>query len=165
MSSVNPTGRLLRRLGVGVLTLVVTAPIAFVLFAMGLMVAEVVMFPLATLVIAVITAIIASWAAWRLAGDGMRTDVTSVTARNLAWGLVPAAVALAFPLLLVPLVFVTGSVLVYTVVVATALAFRHRTAERSIGKKLAQTACWLVGTGITTAAVIFVASLLNLTGA
>lgn len=149
----------------GVITLVVTAPIAFILFAMGLMVAEVVMFPLASLVIAVIAALIASWAAWRLAGDGMRTDVNSVVGHNLAWGVVPAAVALAFPQLLVPLVFLTGSVLVYTVVVATALAFRHRTADRSIGRKLAQTAGWLAGTGIATAAVIFVASLFNLTGA
>ena len=75
MSNVTRAGSRIRRLGVGVITLLVAAPIAFILFAMTLMVVEFVMFPLASLVIAVVTALIASWAAWRLAGDGMRTDI------------------------------------------------------------------------------------------
>lgn len=91
MSSASRTNHLLRRLGVGAITLLIAAPIAFVLFVMGLMVAELVMFPLATLVIGVVTGVIASLTAGGLVTDGWRADVDRVVGRSLAWVTIPAA--------------------------------------------------------------------------
>jgi len=165
MSNVTRAGSRIRRLGVGVITLLVAAPTAFILFAMALFVVEFVMYPLASLVIAVVTALIASFAAWRLAGDGMRTDVNNVAARSLAWGVIPAVAAFVSPWVYPRVDILLAAVLIYSVVTATTLTFRHRTAETSVRKGLIQSAGWLAGTGLAVAAVIFIASLLGLTGA
>jgi hypothetical protein len=140
----------------------IASPVAFVAFAMSLMVAEMVMFPTATMVTAVITALVASWAARRLAGDGDETNVSRVAWRNLAWAMIPAAVA---PFLaLFPIGAVAIAVL-YTSIGATRLAFRHRRPKRPIGTDLALSAVWLVGTGLGVAFILFVASRFGLTGA
>ena len=166
MSTANPTSSLLRRLTVGIVTQLIATPISFVLFSMGLVVHEAVMFPLATLVIAVITALIASWITWKLAGNGHRADLSQVIPRNLAWGVIPAVAAAIYPLApLFPNAVLQGAALVYTTAMATRLSFRYRTPETSLARGLGLSAVWVVGTGLAMAAVIFVASLFDLTGA
>lgn len=153
-----------RRLLVGLIVLVVAAPITFIGFAMGLLVVEFVIYPTVILVISVLTALVASWAADGLAADGLHTDLDQAVARNLGWGLIPAAAAVlalfghAADLLLF-------LVVIWMVVAATTLVFRCRRAKTSTGKRLAQSGVWLLGTGLTTAAIVFVASLFGLTGA
>ena len=84
----------LRGASVFVITVVVSAPVTLFLFVLGLVVVEFVIFPIATLATAVIAALVAGWAAGRLAGDGYRTDIGAVAWRNLAWAIIPAAVRL-----------------------------------------------------------------------
>ena len=155
-----------RRLLVGLITFVIAAPISFVLFAMGLMVAEMVIYPTATLVTAVITALIASWMAGWLMRDGQHTDLNKVVLHNLAWGIFPALVALAYLRLVFPFptAFLLGAILLWTTVTATQFAFRFES-ETSSGARLTSSAAWLVGTGLATAAIIFVASFFGLIGA
>lgn len=152
---------------VGLITIVVAAPISFVLFAMGLIVAEAVIYPTATLATAVITALIASWMVDWLTRDGQQTDLNRVVRRNLAWGILPALVALAYPRLVLPFpnAFLFGAILLWTAVTATRFASRHRREATSRRGRVAGSAAWLVGTGLATAAIIFVASLFGLTGA
>lgn len=154
-----------RRLLVGLIVFVIAAPVAFIGFAMALMVAEFVIFPTATLALTVITALIASWTADGLGGDGRHSDLNTVARRNLAWGLIPAAAALAAPWLPPVAAFLLYVVVLWTVTAATRLAFRYRRTKTSKARRLAQSAAWLMGAGLTTTAIIFVASLFGLTGA
>lgn len=153
-----------RRLLVGLIVFVVAAPITFIGFAMGLLVVEFVIYPTVILVISVLTALVASWAADGLAADGLHTDLDQAVARNLAWGLIPAAAAV-FALFGPAADLLLFLVVIWMVVAATTLAFRCRRAKTSTGKRLAQSGVWLLGTGLTTAAIVFVASLFGLTGA
>lgn len=153
-----------RRLLVGLIVFVVAAPITFIGFAMGLLVVEFVIYPTVILVISVLTALVASWAADGLAADGLHTDLDQAVARNLAWGLIPAAAAV-FALFGHAADLLLFVVVIWMVVAATTLAFRYRRAKTSTGKRLAQSGVWLLGTGLTTAAIVFVASLFGLTGA
>ncbi len=82
-----------RRTAVFIITVVVSAPFALFLVVLGLVVVEYVIFPTATLATGVIAALVAGWAASRLAGDGYRTDIGAVAWRNLAWAIIPAAAA------------------------------------------------------------------------
>jgi hypothetical protein len=154
-----------RRLLVGLIVLLVAAPVTFVGFAMALVVVELVIFPTVTLVIAVVTALVASWAADGLAGDGLHTDLDQTVSRNLVWALVPAALAVLSIFVPPTGPFLLLLVVIWLVVAATALAFRHRRAKTSTGRRLTQSGVWLFGTGLATAVVIFVASLFGLTGA
>ena len=155
---------MIRPLFVGVIVFVVTAPVAFIGFAMALMVAEFVIFPTATLALTVITALIASWTADGLGGDGRHSDLNTVVRRNLAWGVIPAAVAVASPWLPPVAAFLPYVVVLWTVIAATRLTFRYRRIQTSQARRLTQSAVWLMGTGLTTTAIILVASLLGLTG-
>lgn len=150
------------RLLVGVLTVLIASPVAFVVFAMSLLVAEVVMFPTATLAIAVIAGLVASWAARMRAGDGNGPDVNAVISRNLMWAIVPASVS---PFLAMFPVGAVAIAVLYTGIGATRLAFRHRRPKRSISKDLALWAMWLAGTGLGVAVILIVASQFGLTGA
>lgn len=154
-----------RRFLVGLIVLLVAAPVTFVGFAMALLASEFVIFPTMTLVIAVVTALVASWAADGLAGDGLHTDLDQAVGRNLVWALMPAAVAVVSIFVPPSGPFVLLFVVIWMTVTATTLVFRYRRAKTSMGRRLAQSGFWLLGTGLTTAVVIFVASLFGLTGA
>ena len=154
-----------RRLLVGLIVLVIAAPITFIGFAMALLVVEFVIYPMITLVIAVVTALVASFAADGLAGDGLHTDLNRAVGRNLAWGVVPAALAVLSIFVPPAHAFLLAFVVLWMVVSATALAFRYRKAKTSTGSQFMQSGAWLLGTGVTTAVVVFVASLFGLTGA
>jgi hypothetical protein len=132
---------------------------------MALMVAEFVIFPTATLALTVITALIASWTADGLGGDGRHSDLNTVVRRNLAWGVIPAAIALASPWRPPIAAFLPYVVVLWTVIASTRLAFRYRRIQTSQARRLTQSAVWLMGAGLTTTAIIFVASLFGLTGA
>lgn len=154
-----------RRFLVALIVFVIAAPITFIGFAMGLLVVEFVIYPTVILVISVVTALVASWAADGLAADGLHTDLDQVVTRNLAWGLVPAALAV-LSIFVPPFgAFLLFFVVIWMVVAATTLTFRYRRAKTSTGKRLAQSGVWLLGAGLTTAAIIFVASVFGLTGA
>jgi len=156
---------MIRRLLVGLIVFVIGAPAGFIGFAMALMVAEFVIFPTATLALTVVTALIASWAADGLGGDGRHSDLHTVVRRNLAWGVIPAAVALASPWLSHSVAaFLPHVVVLWTVIAATRLAFRYRRTKSPKARRLAQSAAWLGGAGLTTTAIIVVASLSGLTG-
>ena len=71
-----------RRTAVFIITVVVSAPFALFLVVLGLVVVEFVIFPTATLATGVIAALVAGWAASKLAGDGYRTDIGAVAWRN-----------------------------------------------------------------------------------
>lgn len=156
---------MIRRLLVGLIVFVIAAPVAFIGFAMALMVVEFVVLPTATLVLAVVSALVASWAADGLAGDGRHSDLDTVARRNLAWAVIPAALALVSPWWHPVAAFLLYVVVLWTVVAATRLAFRYRRPKASMARRLAQSVVWLMGTGLTTTATIFVASLFGLTGA
>jgi len=153
-----------RRLLVGLIVFVIAAPVAFIGSAMALMVVEFVVLPTATLVLAVVSALVASWAADGLAGDGRHSDLDIVARRNLAWAVIPAALALVSPWWHPVAALLLYVVVLWTVVAATRLAFRYRRPKASNARRLAQSAVWLMGTGLTTTATIFVASLLGRTG-
>ena len=146
-----------------VIAVVVSAPFTFILFTLGLMVVEFVMFPAAILATGVIATLVAGRVAGRLAEDGYRTDIGAVAWRNLAWAIIPAA---ASPFLVVgPLIWLIAIVLFYTALGATLLAFRHRTPEPSVRRDLRISAAWLGGTVIALVLIIIVASVFDLTGA
>ena len=150
---------------VGLIVFLVAVPATFVGFAMALVVVELVIFPTMTLVIAVVTALVASWAADSLAADGLHTDLDQTVGRHLVWALVPAALAVLSSFVPLPRAYLLAFVVIWMVVAATVLAFRHRREKTSIRRRLAQSGVWLLGTGLVTAVVIFVASLFGLTGA
>lgn len=154
-----------RRFLVGLIVLLVATPATFIGFAMALLVVEFVIFPTMTLIIAVVTALVASWAADSLAADGLHTDLDQTVGRNLVWALVPAA--LAFLSIFVPPAgpFLLFFVVIWMVVAATALAFRYRRTRTTTARRLLQSGVWLLGAGLATTVVIFVASLFGLTGA
>ena len=152
-----------RRTAVFIITVVVSAPFALFLVVLGLVVVEFVIFPTATLATGVIAALVAGWAAGRLAGDGYRTDIGAVAWRNLAWAVIPAA-ALPFLDVLSPGLLALV-VVFYTALGATLFAFRHRTPDTSIPRDLRITAAWLGGTVIAVVLIIMVASVFGLTGA
>ncbi len=154
-----------RRTAVFIITVVVSAPFALFLVVLGLVVVEYVIFPTATLATGVIAALVAGWAASRLAGDGYRTDIGAVAWRNLAWAIIPAAAA-ALPFLdVLSPGLLTLVVVFYTALGATLFAFRHRTPDTSIPRDLRITAAWLGGTVIAVVLIIMVASVFGLTGA
>lgn len=158
---------MIRRLSVGVTVVVVAAPIAFIGFAMGLMVAEPVIYPTVALLTALITALVATWLADWQAGDGQRADMNAVIRRNLVWGIIPALASLAYLWFgfLFPPVFLLGAILIWTAITATRFAFRYRVPETPLATRLARSATWLFGAVLAMAAIIFVASLFGLTGA
>lgn len=158
---------MIRRLSVGVIVVVITAPIASIGFAMSLMVAEPVIYPTVALLTALITALVASWLADGLVGDRQRTDLNEVIRRNLMWGIIPALAALASPWLghlLLPPVFLIAAIVIWTATTATRFAFRYRLTDTSVASRLARSAAWLFGASLATASIIFVASLFGLTG-
>jgi hypothetical protein len=157
--------RFLRFLAVFAITLIGTTPLAVFLFVMGLVVAESVIYPFATLATAAIASVIAAWVTNSLVGDEDRTDLRAVVPRNLAWGILPAVASIFLAASLNRSVWLIGTVLVYTSVTASLLSFRHRTAEASMVTDGKLTVGWLVGAVVAVGIVIFVASLFGLTGA
>jgi hypothetical protein len=158
---------MIRRLSVGVIAVVITAPLASLGFAMGLMVAEPVIYPTVALLTALIAALVASWLADGLAGDGERTDLNEVIRHNLVWAILPALAALASPWLgqlILPPVFLLGAIVIWTATTATRFAFRYRLTGTSVTSRLARSGAWLFGAALATVATIFVASLFGLTG-
>jgi len=155
----------LRRVLAGLITFVITAPVSFVLFSMALMVAEAVIFPTAMLATAVITALVGSWTAGWLAGDGRRADFNRVVRGNLVWAILPAIACLAYLRLAAHIRpdLLLGVTLIWTTGTAVGLAFRHR--KISGAGNSARSLAWLVKTTLTVAAIIFTASLFGLTGA
>lgn len=154
-----------RRFLVGLIVLPVAALATFVGFAMALMAIEIVILPTMTLVVAVVTALVASWAADGLAGDGLHTALDKAVGRNLVWALVPAALAVLSIFAPPAGPFMQFFVVIWMVVVATTLVFRYQRPRASSGRRLGQSGVWLLGTGLATALVIFVASRFGLTGA
>lgn len=155
----------LRRVLAGLITLVVSAPVSFVVFSLALMVAEAVILPTAVLATAVITALVASWMAGRLAGDRRRADLNRVVRGNLVLAILPAIASLAYLRLAAHFRpdLLLGVTLIWTTGTAVPLAFRHR--KISGAGNAAWSLAWLVGTALTIAAIIFTASLFGLTGA
>ncbi|GEM_PF-2629741 len=158
----NRTLRVLVVLGV---TLIGTSPFAVFLFIMGLVAAEEVIYPTATLATGAISALIASWAANLFAVDERRTDLARVVTHNVMWA-IPMAVTTIFlpPYLDSPMWLIAG-VIAYCGVIATILAFRRRTDEADAAADGQLTVGWLLGTAVGFGLVIFVASLFGLTGA
>jgi hypothetical protein len=164
MSEENP-GRVGRFLAVLTITVVATTPLAVFLFVLGLVVAEVVLYPAASLGTSVIAALVASWAATGIVADGARTDLNAVVIRNLIWAVIPATASAFLAVSLNRAVWLIIGVLIYTGLTATLLAFRHRTTEASTGSDGALSVSWFLGTVVGVGVTIFVASLFGLTGA
>jgi hypothetical protein len=147
------------------ITTVATTPIAVFLFVMGLVVAEAVIYPAATFGTAVISALVASWAATGIAGDDARTDLNAVVVRNLIWAVPPAVASIFLAVSLNRAVWLVIGVLLYTSLTATIFSFRHRTTGTSTATDGARTVGWFLGTVVAVGVTIFVASLFGLTGA
>jgi hypothetical protein len=157
----------LRWITTGVLVVLVTAPVAFVLFAMGLVVHEAIIWPTAALASAVTASLAASWTADGLVQDGRRTVLNEVARWNLAWALIPAGLVLstAFVGGGLPLAVWIGFTVVYTSTVGVILASRHRTDDPAQTRRGIATVLWLGGAAVAVGSVILIASLLGLTGA
>lgn len=152
---------------VAVITLLISVAVGFVLFAMGLVVHETVIWPTATLAIGIVAALSAALTSSVLIGDGKRALINPVVVRNLVWALLPAAFMVAIPfidsLARIPPGFWEPLVAVYATTGGVIFASRYRTSEP--GSALIKAALWVVGTGAAVIGVIFVASLFGLTGA
>lgn len=151
---------------VGAITFVVASVTALILFSLGLIVNESVIWPTATLATSIIAALVASLAARWLTRPRMGVDVSVVAARSLVWALLPAVLILLFPLLVgsLRLTWWIAIVVVYTTAIALRLAARHRVDLQS-SRPFRVSAFWLLGTVAGVIAIIFVASLFGLTGA
>lgn len=150
---------------VGVITFVIASIVALILFSMGLIVHESVIWPTATLATSIIAALVASLTSRWIVRPKKDVDVNAVAARSLVWALLPAAVILLFPLLVgsLRLVWWIALVVTYTTAFAVSLTRRHR--NTTSGRPLFISAMWLAGTVAGVIAVVFVASLFGLTGA
>lgn len=142
-----------------------TAPFTVFLFVMGLVVAEVVIYPAATLATAVIAGLFGGWAGSSVIGDGKRTDLNAVVIRNLALGVLPATAAGLLAAQVARAIWLIGAVLVFTSLTATFLTFRYRTETATVASDGGLTISWLLGSVVGVGLVIFVASLFGLTGA
>lgn len=159
--------QMLRGVAAVVITMVVAVPVAFILFSLGVVVREVVMWPTAALATSVVASLVGSWTADGLSRDGRRTLVNQVVARSLLWGLVPAALILLTPFVgpSVPSGVWWGLVVVYASVVGVILAFRYRSEKTPPPARMLATLWWLAGTVAAVAVVVVTASLFGLTGA
>jgi hypothetical protein len=157
--------RFLRFLAVFAITTIGTTPFAVFLFVMGLVVAENVIYPVATLATAAIASVIAAWVTNSIVGDEDRTDLRAVVPWNLAWAVLPAVATIFVASSLNRSIWLIATVLLYTSLTASLLAFRHRTTEASMVADGKLTVSWLVGAVVAVGIVIFVASLFGLTGA
>lgn len=157
----------LRWITTEVLVVLVTAPVAFVLFAMGLVVHEAIIWPTAALATAVTASLVASWTADGLVRDGSRTVINEVARWSLAWAVIPAGLVLSTALVGAgsPLAAWIGVTVVYTSTVGVILASRHRTNDPAQARRGASTAIWLGGAAVAVGVVIFIASQFGLTGA
>lgn len=157
----------LRGVAAVAITIVVAVPVAFILFALGLVVSETVAWPTAVFATSVVASLVGSWTADGLSRDGKRTLVNQVVARSLLWGLIPAALILLIIFVgpPVPSGIWWGLVVVYTSVVGVILAFRHRSEKTPPPARMLASLWWLAGTLAAVAVVIFTASLFGLTGA
>lgn len=147
-------------------TFVVTLGVALFLFALGLIVHESVIWPTATLVTSVVSALLASLLSDWAVRDGTRATTTGVARRSLAWALLPALLILLFPLLVgeLRLIWWIGLVAVFTTAMAVYLASRFRGPGEET-RRWRASLLWLAGTVVALIAIIFVASLFGLTGA
>jgi hypothetical protein len=161
-----PMSQRMRWIAAGVVVVVVTAPVAFVLFTLGLVVHEAVIWPTAALATAVMAALVASWTADGLARDGSRTVINEVARSNLVWGLIPAGLVLSTALVGtgLPTAVWIAFTLVFTSTVGVVLASRHRTDDPAQTSRGVITVLWLIGLVVAVGVVIFVASLVGLTG-
>ncbi|MGH8914964.1 MAG: hypothetical protein ACRDZM_10670 [Acidimicrobiia bacterium] len=155
----------LRFLAVTAITIIGATPFAVFMFVMGLVVAESVIYPVATLATAAVGALVAGWVANSLAGDEERTDLRATVVRNLAWAVIPAVASIFLASTLDKSVWLIAIVLAYTSATAAILALRHRTTDATTPGDGQLTVGWLVGTVVAVGMVIFVASLFGLTGA
>ena len=157
----------LRWITTGVLVVVVTAPAAFLLFAMGLVVHEAIIWPTAALATAVVASLAASWTADGLVQDGRRTVINEVAQRNLVWALIPAGLVLstAFVGDRLPLAVWIGFTVLYTSTVGVILASQHTTDDPAQTRRGVATVLWLAAAAVAVGGVIFIASLFGLTGA
>lgn len=148
---------------VAAITVLVTAPVAFVLFVLGLVVAEYVIIPTATLVTAIFAGLIASWATGT--ADGSSSEVNAVVVRNLAVAILPAGIAPLVVTMAAPPVLTLIAVVLYTAITGTVLASRHRVSGSSSRRRLVASGIWIAASIAGVIAVVFVASLFGLTGA
>ncbi len=154
-----------RFLPVFALALIGTTPFAVFLFVMGLVVAEYVIYPAASLATAVIAGLFAGWAASGVAEDGKRADLTRVAIWNLTLGVVPAVGSVVLASAVARAVWLIGGVIVFTSLTGSILALICRTEDATVASDGSTTVGWLLGAVVSVGVVIFVASLFGLTGA
>ncbi len=154
-----------RFLPVFALTLIGTTPFAVFLFVMGLVVAEYVIYPTASLATAVIAGLFAGWAASGVSEDGRRADLTRVVMLNLILGVVPAVGSVLLSESVARAVWLIGGVIVFTSLTGSILALRCRTEDTTVAADGSTTVGWLLGAVVGVGIVIFIASLFGMTGA
>ena len=157
----------LRWTTIGVLVVLVTAPVAFFLFVMGLVVHEAIIWPTAVLATAVTASLVASWTADGIVRDGSRTVINDVARLSLVWGLIPVALVLwaSFVGAGSPVVVWIVVTVLYTSTIGAMLASRHRTDNPAQTSRGVATVLWLAATAVAVGVVIYIASLFGLTGA
>ncbi len=154
-----------RFLSVFSLSLIGTTPFSVFLFVMGLVVAESIIYPTASLATAAIAGLFAGWASSSVVEDGKRADLNKVVVGNLAIGVIPAVASVLLASAVSRAVWLIGGVLVFGCVTGTILALRLRTSDATVAGDGQTTVGWLLGAVVGVGLVIFVASLFGLTGA
>ena len=140
----------------------------FLVLPLGLIASELVIFPLALGVAAILASVCAAWAGNLLAGNGTRTRLLQVVwATEGVAAVVVVVVLLAASLrvvLLGPLIYVALACIVALGIAAGVATWRFRTAERVRGEGRL-TLGLLVLAVVSVPAAIFLAWLVGLTGA
>jgi hypothetical protein len=163
------TFRLVSWIGTFIITLIVTLVGMLGVLIFGLIVAEVIIFPLALIIAAALAALSAGWAATLLARDGMRTDLWAVLGVTEAVAVIFAVVVLAtlaLRNLLFGPVFGIGLVssLILTLSAVIAAGRFRRPITQSQGD-IKMTIILLVLAVLSIPLVIWLASLVGLAGA
>jgi hypothetical protein len=168
------TMHLVARFGIFVAALAGSLLGVLAIFPLGLVASEFVVYPLAAAIGGLFAALAAGWAGTLLAADRSRTRLLQAVGAAEVTAAVVAALLLAYLVLagrLLPRVLAVAPILLAVACAmvlaagATAAAWRYRTADRRLAGDVRLTIAVLVLAVAGVPAVLFVASLFDLTGA
>jgi len=150
-----------------VLTLLVSLVLTTLLFTLGLILIEFLLYPLALGISALVTGLTAVWSSNRLVRDGQQALLTAVVQRSEGTAVLLALlliVAAALDWLALPPIIISSAAALILAGVATYAAHQHRGAEpEKIPTRRVVT--WLLAAFLAIPLVIFLASLFGWAGA
>lgn len=151
-----------------IFTLIVSLISVTLLFTLGLILIEFLLYPLALGVSALLTGLAAVWLSNRLVKDSLQTPVEAVVVRCEGTAVVLSLILItiaALGLLPAPLILVSSTAAVVLAVVATYSAQQHRQPAATSPHQTRRVIVWLLLAFIAIPVVIYLASLFGWAGA